>query len=405
MRILLVSGNFHWSEGAIAKGIVKALPEDDIYFFSVHEFKYRYKELERLLNEVDVVHWLFNVGHLKGDRKIVYRNISIPQIATVHHVCEDENYKTEEASYANTIHVVSNEWLHYLKDNTETKVISASLGIMLDDFKPIKANLYSGKGTFKIGIMGSYPGKDNRKRIDIALKVLKNLVLKGVDFELVIQGIGWEKYYKDLKESGVKYTHHRLTSDSEALKFFELIHVYLCTSDYEGGPLPVLESLASGVPVVSTNVGVAADALEKGGGILCPKGDVVALLNALILLKEKHDLYIEYALEAKKSASKYYSWESLGLAYKTLFNETILEWENVNLRPWVFRSKKIQKAKKQRETELLYDDLSQSLQLLKRGKKIEGLKLACKPILSIKIKMKRKVIFLQRSIIFFIGKG
>ena len=395
MRILLVSANFHWSEGAIAKGIVKALPEDDVYFFSIYEFKYRYKEFESLLEQVDIVHWLFNVGHLGDNRKQAYREITIPKIATVHHVCLDEQYKIDEASHADVIHVVSNEWLNSLKSRTNTKIISASLGIMLEDFTQVKSKLYTGTGTFKIGMMGSYPGKDNRKRVDIAIKVLKKLVANKIDVELIVQGSGWDLYYKDLQDANIIYTHHKLTADSEALKFFELIHVYLCTSDYEGGPLPVLESLASGVPVVSTNIGVAADALSHGGGILCAKEDTVALAEALLVMKAQHDTYLNYALQAKAIASKY-AWEALGLAYTTLFKETILGWEATHASSWNYKASKIVKAEAQRDRELLYDNLSQSMQLINRGKKVEGLKLAIHPLLSTKINFNRKVIYFRR---------
>ena len=403
MRVLLVSGNFHWSEGAIAKGIVKALPDDDVYFFSIHEFKYRYQEFERLLQHVDIVHWLFNVGHLGENRKIAYRQISIPKIATVHHVCSDETYKIEEASFADVIHVVSNEWLNDLKYRTKTNTIRASLGIMLEDFGDIESNLYSGKGAFKIGMMGSYPGKDNRKRVDIAIQVLKRLVDNKIDVELIIQGGGWELYYADLKKANINYTHHKLTADSEALKFFELIHVYLCTSDYEGGPLPVLESLASGIPVVSTNVGVAADILNEGGGILCDKADVLALAEALVVMKEDKNKYLAYASESKNIAS-IYSWEALGTAYKTLFNETILSWEAINLKSWAFRTSKIVLANEQRKKELLYDNLSQSMQLLNRGDKVEGLKLAIRPLLSTKIHFRRKAIYVRRILRLLVKK-
>lgn len=403
MRILLVSANFYWSEGAIAKGIVKAMPDDDIYFFSIHEFKYRYKEFENLLQQVDIVHWLFNVGHLNEERKTNFRNITIPTIATVHHVCTDEMYKIEEAAYADVIHVVSNEWLHNLKTHTKKTIICASLGIMLDDFKQITSNLYPGNGTFKIGMMGSYPGKANRKRVDIAIELLKKLVDSNIDIELIVQGSGWERYYNDFKDLGIKYTHHKLTADSEALKFFELVHVYLCTSDFEGGPLPVLESLASGVPVVSTNIGVAADALKNGGGILCSKADVLALAGAVVLMKEDRKKYLEYASQSKKIASTY-SWLELDNAYKTLFKEAILKWEVNNLKPWVYRKGKIIPANEQRRIELLYDNLRQSMQLLSGGDKVKGLKLALQPILSRKVSFKRKGIFFRRNLSQFFRK-
>ncbi|WP_242091608.1 glycosyltransferase family 4 protein [Aestuariivivens sediminicola] len=350
-----------------------------------------------MIQQVDVIHWLFNVAHLDDDRKVDFRNIPIPTIATVHHVCSDEIYKIEEAAYADIIHVVSIEWLHFLGAHSKTPVIYASLGIMPDDFKKINPDLYTGNGAFKLGMMGSYPGKFNRKRIDIAIEVLKKLVDNSMNIELLIQGRGWEQFYNDFEEIGVKFTHQKLTSDRKALKFFESIHVYLCTSDFEGGPLPILESLASGVPVISTNIGIAADALKKGGGILCPKADVSALVDAVVSMKEDHEKYLECASKSKNIASNY-SWPELNNLYKTLFKEAITTWEANNLKPWVYRNAKIIPASEQRKIELLYDNLRQSLQLLGRGDKVVGLKLALRPIMSGKINLKRKWLFIRTSL-------
>jgi glycosyltransferase involved in cell wall biosynthesis len=57
------------------------------------------------------------------------------------------------------------------------------------------------------------------------------------------------------------------------------------TSDWEGMPLAVLESLAAGRPVVATDVDGLREALAGGGGILVPRRDpgaVAAALRALL---------------------------------------------------------------------------------------------------------------------------
>ena len=45
--------------------------------------------------------------------------------------------------------------------------------------------------------------------------------------------------------------------------YYNSIDVYVCASKNEGTPNPVLESMASGVPIISTNVGIVRDAFGK----------------------------------------------------------------------------------------------------------------------------------------------
>jgi glycosyltransferase involved in cell wall biosynthesis len=61
--------------------------------------------------------------------------------------------------------------------------------------------------------------------------------------------------------------------------------VFLLTSRNEGTPVALIESLASGVPGVSTDVGGVRDVIDNGEiGLLAPPGDARALAEAVIAL-------------------------------------------------------------------------------------------------------------------------
>lgn len=72
---------------------------------------------------------------------------------------------------------------------------------------------------------------------------------------------------KELQEEG--YNVELLTSDkidkfipiNEMVNYYEKIDIYICASKNEGTPNPVLEAMACGIPVISTNVGIVKDAL------------------------------------------------------------------------------------------------------------------------------------------------
>jgi len=62
-----------------------------------------------------------------------------------------------------------------------------------------------------------------------------------------------------LERLGVPYKHFYLDSYPEVGKLFQVLDVYIVSARQEGGPKAVLESMASGVPLVTTRVGQAMD--------------------------------------------------------------------------------------------------------------------------------------------------
>ena len=64
-------------------------------------------------------------------------------------------------------------------------------------------------------------------------------------------------------------TLHTATSDDKIPyvqmgKFYRDNHVLICASMREGGPLPIIESLACGRPVITTNVGIVPEVVRDG---------------------------------------------------------------------------------------------------------------------------------------------
>lgn len=65
--------------------------------------------------------------------------------------------------------------------------------------------------------------------------------------------------------------------------------VFVLSSNYEGLPISALEAMASGLPIISTDVGGMRD-LISGNGILVPKEDCHALSGAMVRLAQDHEL-------------------------------------------------------------------------------------------------------------------
>jgi glycosyltransferase involved in cell wall biosynthesis len=86
----------------------------------------------------------------------------------------------------------------------------------------------------------------------------------------------------------IPYTHRVLESYADIAKLYAAIDAYVVPSRQEGGPKGVLESMAAGVPVVSTRVGQAADLIRDGeNGWLVDIEDVEALSGRLTAIATK----------------------------------------------------------------------------------------------------------------------
>jgi glycosyltransferase involved in cell wall biosynthesis len=107
------------------------------------------------------------------------------------------------------------------------------------------------------------------------------------------------------------------------------------TSKNEGTPVTLIEAMASGKPVVATDVGGVRDLLggserEMHGafelarnGILVPPGDVKAFADALIFIKENKEICARMADNSKNFAVEMYSIERLLDDIKSLYGELL----------------------------------------------------------------------------------
>lgn len=71
-------------------------------------------------------------------------------------------------------------------------------------------------------------------------------------------------------------------------RHYQECDVFISTTNYDNQPRSVLEAMASGLPVVSTNVGGVPDLIQEGvNGLLVPAGDAGAMADAVLTLLEQ----------------------------------------------------------------------------------------------------------------------
>lgn len=90
---------------------------------------------------------------------------------------------------------------------------------------------------------------------------------------------------RGLARLGVPYAHDFVENYEDLPRSYAALDVYLNPSSEEGGPKGVMESMASGIPVVSTQVGMAPDLIVSGEtGFMCGPGDSAALARAILTI-------------------------------------------------------------------------------------------------------------------------
>ena len=133
------------------------------------------------------------------------------------------------------------------------------------------------------------------KNHGLFLDALALLAEKGIRARYFIVGDGQEKTMieKRAKELEDQYgLNIELTSWIKDIATFNAGMDIIClSSDNEGTPVSLIEAQASGVPVISTNVGGVKDILDEGNtGFVVPKKDPEAFAEKLQLLIENKEI-------------------------------------------------------------------------------------------------------------------
>ncbi len=103
---------------------------------------------------------------------------------------------------------------------------------------------------------------------DILVEVLK-ILAKKIKIKVLLTGPARGFVKNKLNFNNIPYTHVYLNTQESISEYYKALDLYLVTSREEGGPKGILEGLSSGIPVASTDVGMARDLIKNNkNGIL-----------------------------------------------------------------------------------------------------------------------------------------
>jgi glycosyltransferase involved in cell wall biosynthesis len=146
------------------------------------------------------------------------------------------------------------------------------------------------------------------------------------DYELVIVGAGgWKnsEVYRAVKNSKYKNRIKLIgyIENSEKIYYYNLCTIFCYPSFYEGFGLPVLEAMACGAPVITSNLSslpeVAGDA-----ALLIDPAEENSISRAIITLASDEKLRELYSSRGVERA-KMFSWQKSAVEYLEIFKSVM----------------------------------------------------------------------------------
>ena len=182
-------------------------------------------------------------------------------------------------------------------------------GVDLEKFYPIKNDKYRNiqDRKIKIGWVGNSAWRQDTEDFKGV-----NTILKPAIQELIEEGYEIEPYFADRQE--------RMIPHDKMINYYNDIDIIVCTSKIEGTPNPVLEGMACGDVVVSTDVGIVPDVLgDKQSKFILEERSKKCLKQKIIYLVEHRNEFEELKNENLERIQDW-TWQKISEKFKAFFD-------------------------------------------------------------------------------------
>ncbi|MBU3760135.1 MAG: glycosyltransferase [Candidatus Omnitrophica bacterium] len=275
---------------------------------------------------------LFN-GHLWG--RLAARMAGIPWVATEHGM---DGWRTPLHHAADAILGGDGSRMVYVSEETRAfyrrRVPGrrASGHVIFNGIDPelfrdsslrsaVRASFGFTENDFVIGTAGRFVPE---KRHDIFLEVIERLRVQGYPVKALVAGDGplKEKVMEQARRLGLSEVLKLTGFRKDMPAVYPAMDVFVLTSDREGFPITVLEAMASGLPVVSSNVGGIHECVIPGeNGDLVQPGNADGFVHAISSIYRKRGQLSWTA--SREKISRLFSTGIMARNYELLYQEVL----------------------------------------------------------------------------------
>lgn len=145
-------------------------------------------------------------------------------------------------------------------------------------------------------------------------------VARRLDHRFVIAGSEWDRRIPDTDEfNNVEVTGY--VSEQDLVRLYKNAGIFYFPTRYEGFGLPVLEAMAAGTAVVSSDVYSVPEVVGESG-LLYEPDDIETHLAAIQDLISDREYLLRHAERGVKRASKF-SWETAAKETKSVYKSSV----------------------------------------------------------------------------------
>ena len=202
-----------------------------------------------------------------------------------------------------------------INNGVSTKIFKSNKKFRIDFRKALGID----EDCLVLGNIARYHPLKDHETLFKALQILKN---KGLKFKCILIGSGFTNKIKKIKE---RINYYELNQNiiiyGQTFKINEIINAFdinILTSKKECSPISLLESMSTGVPCISTNVGDASQ-------LIMDSGWTVQISDFKLLAELIQKIYIDKNIikikskKARKRVEMFYRLEIMIEKYKALY--------------------------------------------------------------------------------------